>query len=100
MSLYPFCAPCLHASLRVFRRIWSTIGHNRRELLFCIFRHFFLPSHSFSALFLDTELQQRNAECFLTVVMTSGDHSLIPPLKFILAPISSILGSTISREGA
>lgn len=63
------------------------------------FQTFFLPSRSFSVLFLDTELQQRNAQCSLTVVMTSGDHSLIPPLTFILAPLCSILGFTISREG-
>lgn len=55
---------------------------------------------SFSVLFLDTELQQRNAECFLTVAMTmtSGDHPLPLPLKFILVPICGSLDFTVSRE--
>lgn len=54
---------------------------------------------SFSVLFLDTELQRRNAECFLMVAMTmtSGDHTLPLLLKFILVLICSCLDCTVSR---
>lgn len=45
---------------------------DKEGFILLYFQTFFLPSRSFSVLFLDTELQQRNAQCSLTVVMTSG----------------------------
>lgn len=83
-------------------RVQKLVGEQATDMEWFILLHLdtfsFLPSQSFSVLFLDSSLQWGNAECFAMVAMTSGNHSLPSPLKFILVLICSILGFTISRE--
>lgn len=80
------------------RCVWKLVGEQQSTDMDW-FILLYLQTILLFVLFLDTELQQRNAECFLTVAMTmtSGDHPLPLPLKFILVPICRSLDFTISR---